>query len=430
MQKGVKKQDKPAKIHKGIQRQESSAFKKTYNCSKRLNCEYKSIYLQKDKLSVMEITRFKAGKYNKQYGYSSFLPEPVNHEWLVSDAKVNRLLNEATRKLGELNAFSKMIPDVDFFIRMHITKEATRSSRIEGTQTSMEEAIQHAEYISPEKRDDWNEVQNYSEAMNFAIAQLEELPISTRLLKQTHAKLLQGVRGKNKLPGAFRTSQNWIGGATLNDAAYIPPHYSEVPELMSDLEKLLNNEDLQVPSLIRIGIAHYQFESIHPFLDGNGRLGRLLITLYLVSNKILGKPALYLSDFFERNRSHYYDNLTAVRTQNNMAQWLTFFLVGVLETAENSILTFHEIIKLRSELEEKRIITLGKKVPLAVQLIRYLYTKPVVNASEVAKVLAVNISTANRLIQDFEKLGILSEKTGFKRNRIFIFEKYLNLFER
>jgi Fic family protein len=378
----------------------------------------------------MEITRFKAGKHNKQYSYSSFSPEPVNHEWLVSDAKVNRLLNDATRKLGELNGFSMMIPDVDFFIRMHITKEATRSSRIEGTQTSMEEAIQNAEYISPEKLDDWQEVHNYIEAMNFAIAQLEELPISTRLLKQTHEKLLQGVRGKYKLPGEFRTSQNWIGGATLNDAAYIPPHPGEVPELMSDLEKLLNNEDLQIPPLIRIGIAHYQFESIHPFLDGNGRLGRLLITLYLVSNKILSKPVLYLSDFFERNSSHYYDNLTAVRTQNNLVQWLTFFLVGVLETAENSTQTFHEIMKLRIEMEEKRIITLGKKVPFAMQLIRYLYTKPIVDAAEVAKVLAVNISTANRLIQDFEKLRILNEKTGFKRNRIFIFEKYLNLFER
>jgi Fic family protein len=378
----------------------------------------------------MEITRFKAGKHTRHFGYSSFSPEPVNHEWLVNDAKLNRLLNDATRKLGELNAFSRMIPDVDFFIRMHITKEATKSSRIEGTQTSMEDAIQHAEYISPEKRDDWQEVHNYIEAMNYAIAQLEELPISTRLLKQTHEKLLQGVRGKHKLPGEFRTSQNWIGGATLADAAYIPPHYSEVPGLMSDLEKLLNNDELQIPPLIRIGIAHYQFESIHPFLDGNGRLGRLLITLYLVSNKILNKPALYLSDFFERNRSHYYDNLTTVRTQNNLVPWLNFFLVGVQEVAENSIQTFHEIMKLRIEVEEKRIIRLGKKIPLALQLIRYLYTKPIVDATEVAKVLNVNISTANRLIQDFEKLNILMEKTGFKRNRIFIFKQYLNLFER
>lgn len=378
----------------------------------------------------MEINRYKAGKLVKQYGYSSFSPEPVNHEWLISDAKVNRLLNDASRKLGELNVFSSMIPDVDFFIRMHITKEATTSSRIEGTQTSIEEALQGAEYIHPEKRDDWQEVHNYIEAMNFAIAQLDKLPLSNRLLKQTHKKLLQGVRGKHKQPGEFRTSQNWIGGASLKDAAFIPPHHTEVPDLMGDLEKFLNNEDLQTPPLIRIGIAHYQFETIHPFLDGNGRLGRLLITLYLVSNNILNKPALYLSDFFERNRSHYFDNLMLARSKNNLTQWLTFFLVGVLETAENSIQTFNEIIKLRKEIEEKKIIKLGKRVPLAMELMRYLYSKPVVDASEVAQLLNVNITTAYRLIQELEKLNILKEQTGFKRNRYFIFEQYLNLFKR
>ncbi len=378
----------------------------------------------------MEINHYKAGVYTPQYGYSSFSPAPVNHEWLVSDAKVNRLLNEATRKLGELNAFSILIPDVDFFIRMHITKEATKSSSIEGTQTSMEEAIQHAEYINPEKRNDWQEVRNYIEAMNEAIVQLDKLPLSNRLLKQTHKILLQGVRGKHKLPGEFRKSQNWIGGATLTDAFYIPPHHSELPDLMSDLEKFLNNDGVQTPPLIRIGIAHYQFESIHPFLDGNGRLGRLLITLYLVSNNILKKPVLYLSDFFDRNRAHYYDNLTLVRTQNNLVQWLTFFLVGVLETAENSIQTFHEIIQLRKEVEERKIISLGRRAPLAMELIRYLYAKPIVDATEVSRVLKVNISTVYRLIRDFEKLGILKEQTGFKRNRVFIFEEYLHLFDR
>lgn len=376
----------------------------------------------------MDISRFKAGTLKKQYGYNSFLPEFVNHDWLVSDAKINNLLSKADRKLGELNAFSQLIPDVDFFIKMHITKEATKSSRIEGTQTSIEDALQSEEYITPEKIDDWQEVHNYIEAMNFSIEQLNKLPLSNRLLKQTHKKLLQGVRGKHKLPGEFRTSQNWIGGSSLTDAAFIPPHHTDLPDLMADLEKFLNNDELQVPQLIRIALAHYQFETIHPFLDGNGRLGRLLITLYLVSNKILNKPALYLSDFFERNRSHYYDNLTVVRTKNNLKQWLTFFLVGITETAQNSIETFNAIIKLRHTVEEKQIIGLGKRVPLAKQFINYLYSKPIVDATEVAKVLEVNISTAHRLIQDFEKLNILKEQTGYKRNRVFIFENYLNLF--
>lgn len=377
----------------------------------------------------MDIQKFKAGTLKKQYGYSSFSPSLINHSWLVNDAKINNLLSNADRKLGELNAFSMLIPDVDFFIKMHITKEATKSSRIEGTQTSMEEALQSEAYINPEKIDDWHEVHNYIKAMNFAIAQLDKLPVSNRLLKQTHKKLLQGVRGRHKLPGDFRTSQNWIGGASLKDAAFIPPHHDEVPDLMSDLEKFINNDDLHVPPLIRIALAHYQFETIHPFLDGNGRLGRLLITLYLVSNKIISKPALYLSDFFERNRRLYYENLTGVKTKNNVAKWLSFFLVGVVETAQNSIETFNAIIKLRQVVEEKKIITLGKRVPLALALIRYLYSKPIVDANEVAIALEVNISTAHRLIQDFENLKILVEQTGYKRNRVFVFEAYIKLFK-
>jgi Fic family protein len=376
----------------------------------------------------MEINRFKAGIKKKQYGYESFSLHFVNHDWLINDSKISKLLSEADRKLGELNAFSMLIPDVDFFIQMHITKEATKSSRIEGTQTSIEEALQNAENIDPEKQNDWQEVHNYIEAMNFAILQLERLPLSNRLLKNTHKILLQGVRGRHKLPGDFRRSQNWIGGASLKDAVFIPPHQSEVSELMSDLEKFLNNDDLEIPSLIRIAIAHYQFETIHPFLDGNGRLGRLLITLYLVGNKILNKPSLYLSDFFERNKEHYYDNLTIVRTKGNLKQWVIFFLVGVLETAQNSIETFNAIIKLKQEVEEKKIIKLGKRIPLAKELITSLYSKPVIIASEIAEILDVNIVTAHRLIQDLESLKILKEQTGYKRNRIFLFEDYLKLF--
>ncbi|HET9747274.1 MAG TPA: Fic family protein [Chitinophagaceae bacterium] len=377
----------------------------------------------------MNISRYKAGTYKKQYDYRSFSPEIINHEWVLDDSKINRLLSEADRKLGELNAFSMLIPDVDFFIKMHIAKEATKSSRIEGTQTNIEEVIQNPESIDPEKKDDWQEVHNYIEAMNYAIQQLDKLPLSNRLLKQAHKKLLHGVRGKHKRPGEFRSSQNWIGGASLKDAAFIPPAHNELPDLMSDLVKFLHNEDLLIPPLIRIAIAHYQFETIHPFLDGNGRLGRLLITLYLVSNKILEKPTLYLSDFFERNRQHYYDNLTIVRTKNQMIQWLTFFLVGVTETAQNSIDTFNAIISLRQDAEDKKIIKLGKRVPLAMELIKYLYSKPIVAPGEIAAALEVNISTAHRLVQDFEKLGILKEQTGYKRNRIFVFEKYLDLFK-
>lgn len=376
----------------------------------------------------MDIRDFQSGEYRQQYQYKSFLPSQVNHAWTLSDADLLWLLSQADRKLGELNAFSQLVPDVDFFIRMHVSKEATTSSRIEGTQTNIEEALQKIENIAPEKRDDWEEVQNYVKAMNEAIAALERLPLSGRLLKDTHRTLLQGVRGAHKLPGEFRTSQNWIGGATLKSAVFIPPHHEDVPDLMADLERFLNDQSQSVPDLIKIGIAHYQFETIHPFLDGNGRIGRLLITLYLVSSGLLVKPSLYLSAFFEQYRQPYYDYLSRARTHNDLGQWLKFFLEGIWQTSENSIQTFKAIIALRAECE-RAVMTLGKKTRLAQVALQSLFSKPIVDGQDLAASLEVNISTAFRLIDDLVRLGILRESTGLKRNRVFVFQKYVALFE-
>jgi Fic family protein len=378
----------------------------------------------------MDISQFKAGKYLTQYQYKSFLPESINKEWIISTPAINTLLEEANLKLGALDAFSVIVPDVEVFIRMHIIKEATKSSRIEGTQTHIEEAVQKQRDIDPEKRNDWQEVQNYIEAMNFAIAELEKLPLSGRLFRSAHGVLLDNVRGKHKQPGEYRKSQNWIGGTSLKDAIFIPPPQTEVNNLMSDLESFINNDRINVPHLIRIAIAHYQFETIHPFLDGNGRLGRLMITLYLVKHSILHKPTLYLSDFFEKNKELYYDNLTVVRNKDNLTQWIKFFLVAVIETAKQGAATFKEILKLREELEDKKIITLGKKLRFAKQVLNHLYKHPVITALDIVEEFKVSTATANAILKDFQRLDILKEQTGFKRNRIFIFEKYLNLFER
>ncbi len=376
----------------------------------------------------MNIKDFKAGNFIQQYQYKSFSPSKINEEWIVSDPALQKLLEEANIRLGELNAFSIIVPDVDLFIRMHIVKEATTSSRIEGTQTHIEEAVLKEKDVDPEKHEDWLEVQNYIAAMNSAIDQLVNLPVSSRLIKLAHKILLENARGKDKLPGEYRQSQNWIGGATLKDAVFIPPHHSELPELLGDLENFINNDSINVPHIIKIAIAHYQFETIHPFLDGNGRVGRLLITLYLVANKLLNKPTLYLSSFFEKNRQLYYDNLNNVRTSDNLTQWIKFFIAAVIETANNGIETFQGILALRREIEEKKIITLGKKVPLAKSAINYLYKYPVITANYFVEELKVSKQTANSLIKDFIKLGILKELTGQKRNRLYLFNDYFNLF--
>lgn len=378
----------------------------------------------------MDTSDFNSGKLVQQYEYKSFSPNSMNTEWVVSSGKLNTILSEANRLIGELNAFSILIPDIDFFLQMHVTKEATTSSRIEGTKTNIQEAFIHPNDIDPEKRDDQSEVNNYIRAVNEAIEALDKLPFSNRLLKNTHRTLLQGVRGKNKLPGEFRNSQNWIG-ASPKSAIFIPPHHKEVGNLMSDLELFLNNQEINVPHLIRIAIAHYQFETIHPFLDGNGRLGRLMISLYLVNTGLLFKPTLYLSDFFERNKGYYYDHLTSVRQTNKLNDWLMFFLEGVIETSRNSIATFRKIIALRERLESELLPTLGShsKIKKGITLINYLYTKPVLKVNEVKQNLNFTYSTANRLLQDFVDLKILIESTGYKRNRMFVFQEYIEIFK-
>ncbi len=375
----------------------------------------------------MNFKDFASGHWTQQYQYQSFSPTPVNHEWTWEDSLINTLLEQATQAIGELNAFSLIVPDVDLFIQMHVVKEASTSSRIEGTQTEIDEALRPKEMVAPERRDDWQEVQNYILAMNQAIDALQELPLSNRLLKNTHRTLLEGVRGEGKLPGEFRASQNWIGGSGPSDAAYVPPHHTELAELMSDLEKFLHNDTIQVPHLIRIAISHYQFETVHPFLDGNGRIGRLLITLYLVSKGLLKKPTLYLSAHIEKHKSAYYDALTRVRDANDLGHWVCFFLTAVRDTAHKGRETFQSVLALRQEVE-RTTLSLGKKAENAHMLLNHLYRRPFVTPNDVADVLNITHQTASSLIRDFEGLNILKKWEKVGRNQGYVFGRYLALF--
>ena len=375
----------------------------------------------------MKLEEFIAGQLQPRYQYKSFEPVLVNHAWVWEDAIINTLLEKANRALGELNAFSLIVPDIDLFIEMHVVKEAQTSSRIEGTRTGMDEALMREEQVRPEKRDDWREVRNYIDALNTAIDELRVLPLSNRLLKQTHAILMRGVRGEHKQPGEFRTSQNWIGGSSLTDAAFIPPHHENIPDLMSDLEKFWHNEEINVPHLVRAAISHYQFETIHPFLDGNGRIGRLLITLYLISHGMLAKPSLYLSDFFERNRASYYDALMQVRAGNDLIHWIRFFLNGVAQTAIKGRDVFRQILALRTEVEQA-VLGLGKRAHSARLALNLFYRKPIINATDMEEALSITTPTANALIKALVELGILVEITGQQRWRSYAFERYLRLF--
>lgn len=374
----------------------------------------------------------RAGRYVTQpTGYRAFIPAPLPPEPPVRiTGELQVLLSQADRALGRLDGSIQTLPNPDLFVYMYVRKEAVLSSQIEGTQSSLQDVLAaEAQILSPDRPRDVNEVVNYVRAMNYGLNRLSALPVSGRLIREIHAELLQGVRGSHLTPGELRTSQNWIGpsGCTLNEATFVPPPHYEVPDSVAQLEKFLHT-DTSLPLLIKIGLAHAQFETIHPFLDGNGRVGRLLITFLLCEQQVLLKPVLYLSYFFKRNRQQYYEQLQSVRDAGTWEQWLSFFLQGIIEVSGQATDTARKILALREE--HRHIITenLGRAAGNGHRVLEHLYDHPIISVNEVQGLTGTTYPAANELVARMADIGILLEFTGQIRNRKFRYESYIGLF--
>ena len=377
-------------------------------------------------------TSTRAGRYVTQpSGYRAFIlaslpPDPP----VQISGELQFVLSEADRALGRLDGSIKTLPHPDLFVYMYVRKEAVLSSQIEGTQSSLQDVLAaEAKILAPDRPKDVDEVVNYVRAMNHGLKRLAELPVSVRLIREIHAELLKGVRGSHLTPGELRTSQNWIGpgGCTLNEAIFVPPPPHEVAQSLAELEKFLHAEN-QIPLLIKIGLAHAQFETIHPFLDGNGRMGRLLITFLLCERRALLKPVLYLSHFFKQHRQEYYDRLQAVRDAGTWEQWLVFFLRGIVEVSGQATETARRILDLREAHRRAITANLGRAAGNGQRVLEHLYEHPIVSVAEVKSLIGTTYPAANDLVARMVDIDILHEFTGQARNRKFIYQSYIQLF--
>jgi cell filamentation protein, protein adenylyltransferase len=364
-------------------------------------------------------------------GYEAFVPNNLPPKpSIVFDEELQSLLSKADRALGRLDGSVQSLPNPDLFVFMYVRKEAVLSSQIEGTQASLGDILEvEAQIFDPKRPNDTDEILNYVGAMNYGLRRLEQLPMSLRLIREIHERLMQGVRGQHATPGEFRTTQNWIGpqGSGINDATFVPPPPHELNGLLGALETYIHSDD-QLPLLIRIGLIHAQFETLHPFLDGNGRMGRLLIAFTLCQQTVLQKPVLYLSHYLKRHRSAYYDRLQEIRTSGDWESWLKFFLQGVAEVANEATETARMIVKLREQHREKLIGNLGRGAANGLRFLESLYQRPIFTVANVSELLKVSPQAANNLTERLVRLELVREITGNQRNRVFRYDPYVALF--
>jgi Fic family protein len=378
----------------------------------------------------MGLMQSRAGEYRTNFSgelqYKSFLPKPLPPKPPVElDEETTNLLSKASRSIGILEGLSRQIPNIELFVSMYVRKEALLSSQIEGTQATLDDIL------DPKIEENTNihvaDVINYIKASRHTVKRLKELPLCSRLIKEAHQILMEGVRGKEKYPGEFRRSQNWIGpaGATLKNACFIPPHPEDMVEAMSDLKKFINNGD-QLEPLIKIALIHYQFETIHPFLDGNGRIGRLLINLFLIDKKLLTHETLYISYYLKRNRIEYYDRLMEVRTKGNFEQWVKFFLKAIYESAQDAIVTIEELVKLHDR-NSNVVKNTGKAAKTVMKVFSYLESSPIIDIKKTSEKLGISFNAAANAVGILVDLNILKQTENVQRNRVFAYEEYLQI---
>ncbi|WP_026072846.1 Fic family protein [Nodosilinea nodulosa] len=379
------------------------------------------------------VSASRAGQYIDQLeGYKAFIPSPLPPTpEVIMDQEMWNLLSQADRALGRLDGATDALPNPDLFVFMYVRKEAVLSSQIEGTQASLIDVLEfESQALEPDNPQDVVEVVNYISAINYGLERLKELPVSLRLIREIHQELMKGVRGAERNPGEFRRSQNWIGsaGCSLAEATYVPPPPHEMIQSLNNLEDFLHSPQ-PMPTLIKVGLAHAQFETIHPFLDGNGRTGRLLITFLLCEQNILQRPLLYISYYFKKNRAEYYDRLQAVRDIGNWEGWLKFFLRGVYEVAQEAAATARKIVNLKEEHRQLVLNEMGRRSGNAIALLESLYFRPIFNVEHAEAITNLSYQNANTLIRDLSDIGLLEEITGQKRNRAFSYAPYLAVFQ-
>jgi Fic family protein len=377
----------------------------------------------------METSR--TGRYIKQLSgemqYNAFIPENLPFDIKYDDKLVN-LLSKADSAIARLDEIAENLPDINYFLKMYIGKEASLSSQIEGTQATLSDYLMEESKLNiKELPNDTDEIRNYINAMNYGINRLKDFPFSLPLIKEIHKILLKGVRGEHKTPGEFRMSQNWIGGSSIQTASYIPPPVEEMKTAMHELEKFFYASE-QLPVLIKTALIHYQFETIHPFLDGNGRIGRLLITFFLIHKKVLKKPLLYLSEHFKKYRQEYYDALSNARDKDNIEGWLKFFLEGVKITSDRATITINKVVAMKKNDLEK-INASGLRIGKLLKVYENLYSRPFLTSKIVKEIIPVSSKYALEIMDKLEKLGIIEELEKGLRPKIYIFEKYRKVFE-